>query len=209
MSILATAIHTHRYAGLLAAGCSFGAALCRAAAPEPSYFSASGGLRGLFLGMAVLLTLGAGLLALASAISALVVVANAPPNSGVVGRFVSAAAFAGLALAVVMFGPRGWRGPDEGTLVVAALLFLVAMVLGFQVWTTLARASGNDQLADDLRTAFIATVTGSVLSRLAGSTDLPFIALLGLFAAVPGLIMTFKALGSLARQFQYGAAWST
>ncbi|MDX2011649.1 MAG: hypothetical protein SFW67_15720 [Myxococcaceae bacterium] len=209
MSTLATAIHTHRFAGLLATGLSAAAALCVAAAPEPSYFSGTGALREVLVGLAVVLSLGSVLSMLTSAGSFLVVVTTAPLESGVVGRFVSALAFAGLAVAVLMLGPRGWRGPADETIVVAGLLGLVAAIVTVTLWTSLARAAGNHQLADDLRTAYIAGITGAVLSRVAASSGLPFITLAGMVAVLPGAFMSFKALGGLARQFQYGAAWAT
>lgn len=209
MSTLATAIHTHRFSGLLATGLSLAASLCLAAAPEPSYFSGTGALREVLVGLAVLLSLGSGLLALTSAVSVFVVVATAPRDSGVVGRFVSAMAFAGLAVGALVVGPRGWRGPEAGTLFVAGLLILVAAVLMVQMWTSLARASGNFQLAEDLRTAYIAAITGAVLSSVANGSGVPFVTLAGMVAVLPGAIMSFKALGGLARQFQYGAAWAS
>ncbi|MDP3237800.1 MAG: hypothetical protein Q8N26_33735 [Myxococcales bacterium] len=96
----------------------------------------------------------------------------------------------------------------EGLLAIV-ILALVALIAMAQVWTCLARSTGNHQLADDLRNAYIAAVAGAVLSRLASGSGLAFITIMGGLAIIPGTVMYFRTLGALSRQLRYGAAWAT
>jgi hypothetical protein len=203
---LANALHVHRFSGLAASGLSLTASLLVALAPRGWDLSE---LRSLCLGLAGLLGLGALVAMLVSAVSVLVVVAAAPSGIGVGHRFAVAVGGACGAAVVLVSGSDRWSGPGTGTLLVAGVLLLVALVAAVQVWTSLARHAGNFQLAEDLRNAFLVTITGAVLQRLASGSGEPLLMLVGVVALVPGAIMSFTAFGALARQYQYGAAWAT
>jgi hypothetical protein len=213
---LATSIEVHRIAGLVASVLSLTASLTLALAPD----GWSGhSLRQVMVGLAVLLGLGSSLSALVSAGAVLVVVATAPSSSGVAGRFgvaVLAAVGAGLVFVADEVRQRAegdgssrWEGPGVEAVLAIVILALVALIAMVQVWTCLARSTGNHQLAEDLRNAYIAAVAGAVLSSLVSLSGLAFITIMGGLASIPGTVMCFRTLGALSRQLRYGAAWAT
>lgn len=208
MSTLVTALNAHRFAGLSATVLSFAASLSVALAPSRWDFGGDG-LRSLMLGFAALMGVGSLLLAVASAVSVVAVVVSAPPNSGVAGRFSFALVSAGAAAFVFLNGRSRWSDPSLGAVLLAGALMLMALIAMVQLWTSLARASGNHQLADDVRNAAIAAIVGAGVHLLTAGSGAVLPVLLGGFAVVPGAVMTFRALGALARQLQYGSAWAT
>ena len=203
---LAISIEVHRIAGLVASVLSLTASLTLALAPD----GWSGhSLRQVMAGLAVLLGLGSSLSALVSAGAVLVVVATAPSSSGAAGRFgVAVLAAVGAGLVLVNSSSR-WEGPGVEAVLAIVILALVALIAMVQVWTCLARSTGNHQLAEDLRNAYIAAVAGAVLSSLVSLSGLAFITIMGGLASIPGTVMCFRTLGALSRQLRYGAAWAT
>lgn len=201
---LSSSITVHRFAGLLGSLCSLVAAL--ALVVRPDGWRASG-LREVLSVIALLAGTTATLALLASVVGFLGVVAFAPRESGVLRRFVVVLSSGALAAWLSYAGLRPWERPAPLTYLAIGVLVLVAIIVGVRLWTGLARHTGNHQLADDLRVAFIFSFAGGALNVFLSGSHSPPLVVLGAVCALPGAVLVFKTLGALSNQFRYGSAW--